>query len=54
VYEPDGSNTHLVFQLRPAAYNDDTLIDFLTDLNQVEERAVVLIWDGLPRIVVDA
>src|SRR5215207_10208303 len=30
VYEPDGSDAHLVFELRPGAYNDELLIDFLT------------------------
>jgi len=35
VYEPDGSDAHLVFQLRPGAYNDQTLIDFLSDLHQL-------------------
>ena len=49
VYEPDGSDAHLVFQLRPGAYNDETLIEFLTDLDQLEQhRSVILIWDGLP------
>jgi hypothetical protein len=49
VYEPDCSDAHLVFQLRPGAYNQDTLIDFLTDLHQIEmQRSVVLLWDGLP------
>jgi len=48
VYEPDGSDAHLVFELRPGAYNDETLIEFLTELNAVEQRAVLLIWDGLP------
>jgi transposase len=47
-YEPDGSDAHLVFQLRPGAYNDETLIEFLTELNQLEQRTVLLIWDGLP------
>ena len=48
-YEPDGSDAHLVFQLRPGAYNDETLIEFLSELNQLEQqRPVVLIWDGLP------
>jgi transposase len=47
-YEPDGSNAHLVFQLRPGAYNDETLIEFLSELNAVEQRRVLLIWDGLP------
>jgi transposase len=49
VYESDGSDAHLVFQLRPGAYNDETLIEFLADLDQLEQhRAVVLLWDGLP------
>src|SRR6266700_2031300 len=48
-YEPDGSDAHLVFQLRPGAYNDETLIDFLSEVHQYEEqRAIILIWDGLP------
>ena len=48
-YEPDGSDAHLVFQLRPGAYNDETLIEFLTDLSELEQqRRVLLIWDGLP------
>jgi transposase len=47
-YEPDGSDAHLVFQLRPGAYNDASLIDFLSDLNEIEHRPVLLIWDGLP------
>jgi transposase len=47
-YEPDGSDAHLVFELRPGAYNDETLIEFLTFLNEHEQRPLVLIWDGLP------
>ena len=47
-FEADGSAAHLVFQLRPGAYNDVALIQFLSDLNQLEQRPVVLIWDGLP------
>jgi len=47
-YEPDGSNAHLMFELRPGAYNDETLIEFLTFLNEHEQRPVLLIWDGLP------
>jgi hypothetical protein len=40
---------HLVFQLRPGAYNDETLIEFLSELHQLEQqRPVVLIWDVLP------
>jgi hypothetical protein len=47
-YEPDGSAAHLVFQLRPGAYNDEALIEFLTELKALEQRPVMLIWDGLP------
>ena len=48
VYEPDGSDAHLVFELRPGAYNDETLIEFLSDVKVIELRRVLLIWDGLP------
>ena len=49
VYEPDASDAHLVFQLRPGAYNGETLIDFLMDLHRLEKRrAMLLLWDGLP------
>jgi transposase len=49
VYEPDASDAHLVFELRPGAYNGETLIEFLVDLHHLEQgRAVVLLWDGLP------
>src|SRR6266700_1677339 len=49
VYVPDGSDAHLVFQLRPGACNQETLIEFLCDLHELQEhRSVVLIWDGLP------
>ena len=47
-YEPDGSDAHLVFELRPGAYNDETLIEFLSDVKAIEQRRVLLIWDGLP------
>src|ERR687895_289561 len=33
-YEPDGTDAQLVFQMRPGAYNDETLIEFLTDLHE--------------------
>ena len=48
-YEPDGSDAQLVFQMRPGAYNDETLIEFLTEMHALfEDRKVTLIWDGLP------
>jgi transposase len=49
VYEPDASEAHLVFELRPGAYNGETLIAFLTQLHQLEPgRRMVVLWDGLP------
>ncbi len=48
-YEPDGSDAHLVFQLRPGAHNDETLIEFLAEVHEHEHhRRIILIWDGLP------
>ena len=47
-YEPDGSDAHLFFELRPGAYNDETLIEFLSEFDETEHRRVLLIWDGLP------
>ena len=48
-FAPDRASTALVFQLRPGAYNDETLIDFLDDLHRhLDGAKVTLIWDGLP------
>jgi transposase len=48
-FEPDGSDAHLVFQMRPGAYNDQTLIEFLAQLHALEgDRNIIVIWDGLP------
>src|SRR5213083_3672440 len=48
-YWPDRSQSALVFQLRPGAYNDVSLIEFLTDLHtHLDGHPVLLIWDGLP------
>jgi transposase len=48
-YEPDGSDAQLIFQLRPGAYNDQSLIEFLTEMHALlDGRKVILIWDGLP------
>ena len=49
VYEPDASDAELVFGLRPGAYNDSSLVEFLSDLHDLlHGRKVTLIWDGLP------
>ena len=48
-YEPDRSDAFLVFQMRSGAYNDESLIEFLTELRAlVGGRKVTLLWDGLP------
>jgi hypothetical protein len=40
-YEPDGSDAHLFFELRPGAYNDETLIEFLSELNEIERFSCI-------------
>jgi len=48
-YRPDGSAARLVFQIRPGAYNDAALIEFLAQLRrQLKGERVALLWDGLP------
>lgn len=48
-YAPDGSSAWLVFAMRPGAYNDVTLIEFLSDLHaHLGDDKLTLIWDGLP------
>lgn len=49
IYEPDASQAELVFSMRPGAYNDCSLIEFLQELHDLlGGRKVTLIWDGLP------
>src|ERR1700704_5098749 len=48
VYEPDGSDARLAFELRPGAYNTETLIEFLTFLHQLEADRRVLLLGGRP------
>lgn len=48
-YRPDGSDASLVFQMRPGAYNDETLIEFLIELHgHLDGDKATVIWDGLP------
>jgi len=47
-YERDGSDAHLVFQLRPGAYQRRKPDEFLNELNEREQRSMPLICDGLP------
>jgi len=48
-YRPDRSAAALVFQIKPDAYNTDSLIEFLEELHtHFAGEKVTLIWDGLP------
>ena len=48
-YEPDASAAELVFQLRPGAYNDEALVEFLGQVHELlGGRKLTLLWDGLP------
>ena len=48
-YDPYGKDAWLVFQMMPGSYNDEALIDFLTQLREhLDGDKLTLIWDGLP------
>jgi hypothetical protein len=48
-YAHDRSQARIVFQTRPGAYNDESLIEFLQALHdELGATKVTLIWDGLP------
>jgi hypothetical protein len=48
-FAPGGSDAWLVFNMRPGAYNDMTIIEFLADLHDhLGGDKVTVIWDGLP------
>ena len=48
-YAHDRSEARIVFQTRPGAYNDESLIEFLEALHdELGGAKVTLIWDGLP------
>jgi hypothetical protein len=50
-YAPDGGDSWLFFAIRKGAYNDESLVEFLTGLRgELNGEACTLIWDGLPRI----
>jgi putative transposase len=43
------TDAQLVFQMHPGAYNDESLIELLTEMHVLlKDRRVTLIWDGLP------
>jgi transposase len=48
-FSPEGSEAWLVFTMRPGAYTDVTIIEFLEDLHHhLGDDKVTVIWDGLP------
>jgi transposase len=48
-YASDRGAARIVFQTRPGAYNDESLIEFLHALHdELAAAKVTLIWDGLP------
>jgi DDE superfamily endonuclease len=48
-YAHDRGDARIVFQTRPGAYNDESLIEFLQTLHdELAGTKVTLIWDGLP------
>jgi len=48
-FRPDGSAASLVFGIQPGAYNDESLMEFLTELHcRLDGDKVALIWDRLP------
>ncbi len=48
-YAHDRGDARIVFQTRPGAYNDESLIEFLQALHdELGGAKVTLIWDGLP------
>jgi len=47
-YRWDGRRARLYFHLRPGAYNDQSLIEFIAQLRRhFRGQPVILIWDGL-------
>jgi hypothetical protein len=47
-YRADGSETALLFAIKPGAYNTESLIEFLTDLHEhFTGEKMTLIWDRL-------
>jgi hypothetical protein len=48
-FRPDGTEASLVFGMQPGAYNDESLMESLTELNlHLDGDKVTLVWDGLP------
>jgi transposase len=46
---PDGTDAALAFGMQAGAYNDESLMEYLTELHaHLDGEKVTLIWDGLP------
>jgi len=47
-FAPDGSDANLVFSMRAGSFNDEALIEFISELHDLlgGDKAT-LIWDGL-------
>lgn len=46
---PDRRDSALVFSMRPGSYNDEAIVEFLTELHgHLGGDKVTLLWDGLP------
>ena len=47
-FAPDGSSAALVFSMRAGSFNDEALIEFISELRELlEDNQATLIWDGL-------
>jgi len=48
-FRPDASEAALVFGMQPGSYNDESIMEFLSELHRhLGGDKVTLIWDGLP------
>jgi hypothetical protein len=48
-FRPDGSEAALVFGMQAGSYNDESIMEFLSELHHhLDGDKVTLIWDGLP------
>jgi putative transposase len=48
-FRHDGSGASLVFGMQPGSYNDQSIMEFITQLHRhLDDEKVTLIWDGLP------
>jgi transposase len=48
-FAPDATDAALVFGVQPGSYNDESLMEFLTELHRhLGDAKVTLIWDRLP------